>query len=117
MMNLEELALFESGDLIAEYGEQESFSSPGEKEIIQKTFWKKKDPLFLTEVNERKLEHYCRVAYANLRFSRLHQGIEGWKTPQGQALIRYGFPLGNSQTWVTIDTIDTIDTPPYQNKH
>jgi len=107
LMQPQELALFESGDLIAEYGEQDSFKVPGEKEIIQKAFWKKKDPLFLTEVNERKLEHYCRIAYANLRFSRLHQGIEGWKTPQGQALIRFGPPLGNSLTWATID--DNMD--------
>ena len=32
-------------------------------------FWNKNDPLFLTNHNERRMEHYGRVAYANLRLA------------------------------------------------
>jgi len=56
-------------------------------------FWRGKDPLFLTEVNERLLEHYGRVAYANLRFSVPALGIEGWQTDRGKTYIRYGKPM------------------------
>jgi GWxTD domain-containing protein len=38
------------------------------------------------------MEHYCRVAEANLFFSEPRKGIEGWKTEQGKVLIKYGRP-------------------------
>ncbi len=53
-------------------------------------FWRRQDPLFLTEFNERRMEHYGRVAYANLRFSRPSKGIEGWQTDMGRAYIKLG---------------------------
>ena len=53
-------------------------------------FWNKNDPLFLTNHNERRMEHYSRVAYANLRFSVPARNIEGWKTIRGQTYIKYG---------------------------
>ena len=53
-------------------------------------FWRQQDPLFLTDYNERRMEHYGRVAYANLRFSRPSKGIEGWQTDMGKAYIRLG---------------------------
>ena len=70
-------------------------------------FWNKNDPLFLTDHNERRMEHYGRVAYANLRFSVPARNIEGWKTIRGQTYIKYGkyqrrttgvFPLFK-ETW------------------
>ena len=36
------------------------------------------------------MEHYGRVAYANLRFSVPARNIEGWKTIRGQTYIKYG---------------------------
>ncbi|MEJ2635834.1 MAG: GWxTD domain-containing protein, partial [Calditrichia bacterium] len=56
-------------------------------------FWKARDPMFLTAENERLLEHYGRVAYANLRFSVPKLKIEGWRTDRGKTYIRYGKPL------------------------
>ena len=53
-------------------------------------FWNKNDPLFLTDHNERRMEHYGRVAYSNLRFSVPSRNIEGWKTIRGQTYIKYG---------------------------
>ncbi len=56
-------------------------------------FWTGRDPLFLTEYNERLLEHCRRVAYADLRFGDPLKGISGWFTDKGQAYIRYGEPV------------------------
>ncbi len=62
------------------------------KEIIN-YFWKITDPLYITNYNERLLEHYSRVAYANLRYSLHEQKIPGWKTDRGEIVLRYGEPL------------------------
>ncbi|MBT5828886.1 MAG: GWxTD domain-containing protein [Candidatus Latescibacteria bacterium] len=56
-------------------------------------FWTGRDPLYLTEYNERLLEHSRRVAYADLRFGDPLKGISGWHTDKGQAYIRYGHPI------------------------
>lgn len=56
-------------------------------------YWKASDPLYLTDYNERLLEHYSRVAYANLRFSVPSMGITGWKSNRGEVVMRYGEPL------------------------
>ncbi|MCY3766471.1 MAG: GWxTD domain-containing protein [Gemmatimonadetes bacterium] len=53
-------------------------------------FWRSLDPLFLTELNERKIEHYGRFAYANLRFSRPFKEISGWQTDPGKTIIKFG---------------------------
>lgn len=58
-----------------------------------KTFWQASDPLYLTDYNERLLEHYSRVAHANLNFSVPSLGLAGWATDMGQTMIRYGDPL------------------------
>ena len=73
-------------------------------------FWRRKDPLFLTEFNERRMEHYGRVAYANLRFSRPTKGIEGWRTDMGRAYIKLGRYLDRRVQRPTISTIP-IDKP------
>ena len=59
-------------------------------------FWLRQDPLLLTERNERRMEHYRRVAYANLRFSKPRRGIAGWRTEMGRVYIKYGDPLGRT---------------------
>jgi GWxTD domain-containing protein len=68
------------------------------KELIN-IFWKITDPLYITDYNERLLEHYSRVAYANLRFTIMdrntpgnHVLISGWKTDRGEMILRYGTP-------------------------
>jgi len=73
-----------------------------EKNIIvpksdESNFWYQRDPLYLTPYNERELEHYSRVAEANLRFSKPKQGIEGWQTDRGKMLIKYGLPKNRVQ--------------------
>jgi len=61
-------------------------------------FWKSKDPSFLTEYNERLMEHYCRIALANLRFSIPEMNVEGWESDRGKVLIRFGEPIYQNRT-------------------
>lgn len=60
---------------------------------IISNFWQASDPLYLTDYNERLLEHYSRVAYSNLNFSVPSLGLAGWATDMGQTTVRYGEPL------------------------
>jgi len=56
-------------------------------------YWKVYDPLYMTEYNERLLEHYSRVVFSNLHFSVPQIGLAGWKTNRGEIVLRYGEPL------------------------
>ncbi len=55
-------------------------------------YWRLSDPLYLTEVNERRLEHFARAAYVDLRFSAPETGLRGWQTDRGLIYLRYGPP-------------------------
>ena len=61
-------------------------------QFITIKYWESRDPLYLTDYNERLLAHIARVTYANLRFSVPRLGIKGSDSYRGIALIRYGFP-------------------------
>lgn len=69
----------------------ESFNSEIENTV--NNFWQISDPLFLTDYNERLLEHFSRVAYSNLKFSVDELNILGWDSDRGETVIRYGEPL------------------------
>lgn len=58
--------------------------------LVNEKFWKGQDPLFLSDFNERKTEHYRRVTYANLRFGFPSKNIAGWQTDRGRAYIKFG---------------------------
>ena len=65
-------------------------------------FWLRRDPTPGTEANERKEEHYRRIAYSNERFA---DSIPGWKTKRGRFYIRFGPPdeieshPGRKESW------------------
>ncbi|MCX6168864.1 MAG: GWxTD domain-containing protein [Ignavibacteriales bacterium] len=67
--------------------------SDDELEDFINLYWKVSEPLYLTDYNERLLEHYTRVAYSNLNFSVPKMGIVGWKSDRGEVILRYGEPL------------------------
>jgi len=78
-------------------------ASPGELEIFDqlnftgkrnfiREFWKKRDPNPETPENEFKIEHYRRINYANLHFSRTRESNDGWNTDMGRIYILYGEP-------------------------
>ena len=58
-----------------------------EREQFVKQFWARRDPTPGTEKNERKEEHYRRIAWTMSRY-----GPGGWKTEKGKTYILYGPP-------------------------
>jgi len=58
-------------------------------------FWTSKDPRYLTPYNERKMEHYARLTYADLLYGSPQLDIKGWNTERGNILVRYGVPQGD----------------------
>ncbi|GMR12517.1 MAG: hypothetical protein BMS9Abin29_0707 [Gemmatimonadota bacterium] len=71
---------------------QASRRSPGEllgrltREEGERAFWAARDPVLSTEVNERRVEHLARGAYALLKFGNLTEAA-------ANVVIRYGQPL------------------------
>ncbi|MSS72840.1 MAG: GWxTD domain-containing protein [Candidatus Latescibacteria bacterium] len=104
-MSPEERTMMESVDLIATEKEQRQMLQAERQRVFGDStgvqgdsperdgFWHGQDPLFLTEFNENRMEHYSRVAYANLRFSQPSNRIAGWQTGMGKTYIRFGQPL------------------------
>ncbi|MFC1553466.1 tetratricopeptide repeat protein [candidate division KSB1 bacterium] len=90
IMDDEELKVFSNTGYLKEGGLDEENIQISDPETDN--FWKSRDPLYLSEFNEREMEHYCRVAEANLRFSVPGKDIQGWKTDRGKILIKYGNP-------------------------
>ncbi len=81
----ENLELFlKNDDEKGAYGEEPiSFASK---------FWTSKDPRYLTPYNERKLEHYSRLVYADLLYGAPALKKKGWETQRGRIVVRYGPP-------------------------
>ncbi|MDE2998865.1 MAG: GWxTD domain-containing protein [Gemmatimonadota bacterium] len=106
-MSAQERALMESVDLIASKNEQSALYSIATTDTTRNGwtdnpervgFWRKRDPLYLTGFNERRMEHYGRVAYANLRYGQRLKGIPGWQTDRGKAHIKFGRYLNKTAT-------------------
>lgn len=76
-----------------------SFLTPDEQarrsaapEAFAEAYWATRDPRLLTAVNERRLEHYARLAFAELRYGDPDRGRRGWDTDPGRVVVRYGEP-------------------------
>jgi GWxTD domain-containing protein len=67
-------------------------TSPDSARTVLDAFWRERDPLLLTEYNERQMAHYGRVFYASLRFEDPLNGLKGWETDMGKAFIKFGPP-------------------------
>ena len=98
-MSSQERALMESVDVIASQEEKSALNSISMTDTTGngwtdsrewERFWRKRDPLYLTAFSERQMEHYGRVAYANLRYGQRLKGIPGWQTDRGKAYIKFG---------------------------
>ncbi len=97
-MSLGERELMESIDLLVPQEDpdipvlqlsQDKISQSDEL-LSRNNFWKSQDPLYLSEFNERKMEHFGRMAYANLRFRQFSDDMEGWQTDMGKTYIKFG---------------------------
>ena len=92
LMSVEERELLDSIDLLAP---EEDHASRDTTQTIdellkREMFWKRQDPLYLSDFNERKMAHFGRMAYANLRFRRFLGDVEGWQTDMGKTYIKFG---------------------------
>lgn len=76
--------------------------------MIKNHYWQMNDPLLLTGYNERLIEHYARVAYANLRFSVPEMDITGWESDRGKIFIKYGEPLNRTRLRPQIDEVGIL---------
>ncbi|MEM1095267.1 MAG: tetratricopeptide repeat protein [Bacteroidota bacterium] len=89
-MTPEEQEAFSDLELILPEKERRVYRA--DPETYAAKFWASQDPRFLTTSNERKLEHYARLVYADLLYSAPQLGLRGWETQRGQIHIRYGLP-------------------------
>ena len=92
LMSIEERELLESIDLLVS---KEDHAYRDKTQTIdallkREMFWKRQDPLYLSDFNERKMAHFGRMAYANLRFRRFSDDVEGWQTDMGKTYIKFG---------------------------
>ena len=92
LMSVEERELLDSIDLLVS---EEDYASRDATRTIdallkREMFWKRQDPLYLSDFNERKMAHFGRMAYANLRFRRFSDDVEGWQTDMGKTYIKFG---------------------------
>ena len=92
LMSVEERELLESIDLLVPEADHASRDTTQTIDALLKRemFWKRQDPLYLSEFNERKMAHFGRMAYANLRFRRFSDDVEGWQTDMGKTYIKFG---------------------------
>ena len=81
---------FENLDVILPADEQDLYAADPDRYARQ--FWASKDPRYLTRYNERLLEHYARLTYADLLFGVPDLNLRGWETERGRILVRYGVP-------------------------
>lgn len=63
-----------------------------ERHETERVYWAATDPLRLTPVNEHRIEHLARVAYADIRYTAPELHLRGWQTDRGAIYIRYGPP-------------------------
>ena len=92
LMSVEERELLESIDLLAPEEDQASRDTTQTIDALleREMFWKRQDPLYLSDFNERKMAHFGRMAYSNLRFRRFSDDVEGWQTDMGKTYIKFG---------------------------
>ena len=89
-MDNEEKTVFETLSLLLVPEEEELYEE--DPVSYASRFWTSKDPRYLTPWNERKIEHYARLVYADLLYGSEALELRGWDTERGHILVRYGPP-------------------------
>ena len=112
LMRVEERELLESIDLLVSEEDHASRDTTQTIDALleREMFWKRQDPLYLSDFNERKMEHFGRIAYSNLRFRRFSDDVEGWQTDMGKTYIKFGRyrrrVTTNKGTWDSEEVLD-----------
>lgn len=83
-------AVFEDIALLLPEEEQDDYRADPAQ--TAQRFWTSENPRYLTPYNERKLEHYSRLTYADLMYRTEDLGLRGWETERGKIHVRYGVP-------------------------
>jgi GWxTD domain-containing protein len=60
--------------------------------LASAALWTSLDPVFLTTINERRTEHWARMAAAGLLFGEPSDPMTGWQSFAGKIWVRYGRP-------------------------
>lgn len=89
-----ERLIFEDVTPLLTRAQRERYAELGSsgREEAARIFFASADPLFLTEVEERRLEHYARLAWAELKFGDPTIRRRGWESDRGEIWVRYGRP-------------------------
>ena len=112
LMSVEERELLESIDLLVSEEDHASRDTTQTIDALleREIFWKRQDPLYLSDFNERKMEHFGRIAYSNLRFRQFSDDVEGWQTDMGKTYIKFGRyrrrVTTNKGTWDSEEVLD-----------
>lgn len=95
---LEERQFYQDIRLIASRDELLAYEKTSEDAEIRREFlarfWAGRDPDLMTQANERQIEHYRRVWFARMNFSR---SVQPWDR-RGEVYIRYGAPEYRSRS-------------------
>lgn len=88
------VAEYQKVDLLLSPEERRRFArlAPVDQRKTTEMFWRKLDPDLTTDVNERLIEHYSRIFYADLLFTPPRTGLIGHRTKRGEIMIRFGEP-------------------------
>ncbi len=112
LISIEERELLESIDLLVPEEDHAPRDTTQTIDALleREMFWKHQDPLYLSDFNERKMEHFGRMAYSNLRFRRFSDDVEGWQTDMGKTYIKFGRyrrrVTTNKGTWDSEEVLD-----------
>lgn len=69
-----------------------------ERRDFERVFWVELDPDLTTELNERKVEHICRMFLADAYYRNDRPFFRGWDTARGKALVKFGRPVAVNTT-------------------
>lgn len=99
LLQPEERAVYEDITLLLRRRVREGYEAYDEEGRAEaaRVFFTGADPLFLDPTEGRRLEHYARVAWAELKFGAPASGFHGWETERGEIWIRYGRPVASYQ--------------------
>jgi len=114
LMPPEEAALYLDLSLILETEEMREYArlDPAGQRAYWAHYWRTRDPDPKTDVNERLLEHYIRIAYARLEFG---ETVWPWDA-RGEFYVRYGPPDMRSGRGMPVAWDLILGDPVWQRK-
>jgi GWxTD domain-containing protein len=66
-------------------------------------FWRRRDEVPATPINEARVQFYERIQYANDRYTTTQS--EGWSTDRGRVVLEYGYPSQVNPTFFDSESL------------